>query len=165
MGRQIQFLMMPEDEDAFFDWLETTGDIVTLRERATEPGLHPLDRPFPPAQPVEERLLVLWQRGCSQAPNIRPSKSGWHFVDRTESEVVEFQRSAETEHGLEVGRLWAELSAFDSSGEATQPKGTEFVKWFEAQLRWLRKNFKKGDYGIYIGRRAAEWLDAGGTIA
>lgn len=87
----------------------------------------------------------------------------YYVIDRFASEVIEFSRSYEREGILIRGRLSAEMSGTKPDGTSLQ-KSSNFKKWFDSWVRWIRRNYAKDAHGDYVGAAAARFKQQGGTL-
>ena len=78
-----------------------------------------------------------------------------YFVDKMESEIVEFHRCRRVKTWLAEGRLW-----FDDRANEGK-KSADFVKWANSLLRWVRRNYHRDPGGEYVGPEAHELSNAG----
>ena len=166
MGRQINFFMTSEDEKDFLDFARSTCNLTVLPYTSKESVFKPLVS-LPPLK-SQKFWMNAWLVNMDITHNVVTRfipQQGYYLVDEVASDVLEFSRSIPFDDRLNRGRIWAEFcSHFDDSTGQWVKKDEELVKWFEKLARWIRKNFKKEDYLIYIGLGAQELLDSGDFV-
>jgi len=163
MGRQIQFHMMPEDQDAFLRFIQES-DPVVLIERD-----HPTDRDVQPVKDIANNRLgicCLWNRRFLPAlereyvPHARYYK---YVVGTSRLPLLELSPSIRSEWegkpALIQGRLYGEF-------EPHLRRPPTFENWYEKLVRWIRKNFKKNPagWGGYVGPAAYQFHLEGGYL-
>ena len=152
MGRQIEFLMDPADEEVFIGYARGTGDVMVVPHRLKDlKHLGISDLP----DPVTENFnyaLHLFNRSISDRLITRyVEEQNCYMVDDSVSSIVEFSRTIREGKTIRPGRLYAEFKYVDSEGKWA-PKEPEFQKWYETLARWIRKNYSRDiDPHYYFG--------------
>lgn len=153
MGKQIEFFMTSEDEAQFLHFAEAQCALRLLRNDFADLSEMTLD-----VLTDRDTLVYLTcDEFMDRVKTTYTAEAHLHFVDFLDSEVVQFRRcqlTADRLH-LKTGRLW-----FDPRS-STGPKSPEFVKLAEKLIRYIRKNYEKGEHRRYIGPDAAAQRDAG----
>jgi hypothetical protein len=154
MGQQIAIAATAVDEESLLAFLRESADIkLFLPSAATVDDLW-VDR-FAAYDPYHTQYFI-WNKAYAWKPEFgRVNKDveghgGWRFVcNRLQGPVIQFNRTnmdgfLKTDLATsQYGRIyWAKYN---------RQKG--FAKWFEAILRWVRRNatnlHPKSSYGIY----------------
>lgn len=163
MGRQIEFYMLPEDQNAFLQFAQERDPVVLVAE---------LDRQGPTVRPVEDMASVrnpmfcLWNRALLPFLKRKPIGEGDHrtyLIDIFRLPILEFSPTHvgewEGKPALILGRLYGRFDPYFN-------KPPEFEKWFDRLVRWIRKNFKRSPVGFggYVGPAAYRLYIEGGYL-
>ena len=159
MGRQTRFHMLPEDCRRFVHFLQQRDPVIVA-------GIH-----SPVSAEITE-VLRPWESGgfyClwNQAilPELRREARGKFLnVNQFAAPVIEFSYPSpiaepwNSQPALYQGRIWASF----------ETKNREFETWYNAVVRWIRKNFIR-DIAVgfdrdSIGPAAYEWFKSGGLL-
>ncbi len=157
MGRQILFHMLPDDCAAFAAFLTKRDPVVFTFRDSNSPEIQTIADPCP-----ESKTISLWNRSLLpglKREYIEHADSGPYYRVDDSQPVLELSTSrlAEWEGlpGLLQGRIWG---AF----KATDPR---YAAWFNAIVRWIRKNYVKGEIlGGYVAPAVQEWRRRGGLL-
>lgn len=161
MGRQINFFMTADDEERFLDYAKSTCNLGILPYRSKTPTFIPIESLPPPKSDDFWLTSYLINKDISHKviSEFIPEQ-GHYYVDDSASDVIELSRSLPFDDRLPRGRIYAEFySHFDEAKGQWVKKDEALVRWFEKLVRWIRKNFKKEDWLIYIGPGAQGLLD------
>ncbi len=94
MPKQLVFYMSKEDEEAFLQYLRSSGDLVILSTTSPSSDFAPIA--FLPEPTEDEATRKFWlQNSAVSLPVVTeyvPEKS-WYVIDGFQSPVVEFHRS------------------------------------------------------------------------
>lgn len=93
MGRQLGLYMLPEDEDNFLLHLRASGDVLVIRERSGSSEPVVVERLSRQGSPEARMGVVLWNRAITPTLRLRRVGPEFFFVDKSNSEVIEFSRS------------------------------------------------------------------------
>lgn len=157
MAHTLRFFMTPEDELAFFRFLERFAlevypvrvppDWKPFRADGAAPGRLPEDAAYLAASEIGPVLVDKIKRG--------PDKGSWR-VDEVRSPVIYYERSRTNEEGeLLSGKLWAELDVTAQTGRRNAAPD-RFRHLYLQVEDWLKKTFRKADpKGFLIGPTAA----------
>lgn len=164
MGRQINFYMLPEDEEEFVAYvLSQKKDILMVvghSETASPKIIENLPATFSEGN---WNPIYFWDRNVNGELKAEYIKTqGYFLVDSSASPVVEFIRCFVQDNLLLRGRIWAEIKYWN--GDKSIYKGKEFENWFNALARWIRRNYQKISKVEYLAPRAAEWHRRGGML-
>ena len=150
MGRQIQFVMSNDDERKFVEFIFSNEGSRILAYR------HPMgsvvyygesDIKFGDLGNLQ---LWIWRTDLSPEPTYNVfSKQKFRTINSIKSEVIQFTRSFERNGILKPGRLWADLNK--------ETKGSDFIKWYEKLVRWVKKNAVLSSDGHYVLEGASSW--------
>ncbi len=164
MGRQINFYMLPEDEEEFVDYvLGQKKDVLMVAvpsETVSPKIIENLPAPF---SEVTWNPIYFWAKNINGRLKTEYIETqGYFLVDSSTSPVIEFTRSFVQDNLLIRGRIWAEIKYLD--GDKLVYKGKEFENWFNALTRWIRRHYQKISDWEYVGLSAAEWHRRGGVL-
>ncbi len=159
MGRQIHFYMLPEDRDAFLHFVRERDSVAVIVRDSDSAEVE-----FAAARHNSDKTLCLWNRELF--PRLRRKwipEPGYYRIDTLKTPVLEFTPSFtatwEGKPGLGQGRLFGNFEPYFG-------KPPDFEKWYEALVRWIRKNFRKSpaSTGGYVGPAAYEFYNSGGYL-
>jgi hypothetical protein len=163
MANVQKFFMAPEDEVAFFRFLERfTLEVYPRRVppdwetfRASEENLARV--------PEEEIYLVATEIGAAVVDKVKrgPDKGAWR-IDEVRSPVIFVERSRTIEEGeLLSGQLWAELDVTPQTGRRDAAPD-RFRRLFREIDEYLKKTYRKGDpKDFLVGPKAARLFKEG----
>jgi hypothetical protein len=163
MANVQKFFMAPEDEAAFFLFLERFALEVYPRRvppdwetfRASEESL--------PRLPEEELYLVASEIGAAIVDKVKrgPDKGFWR-IDEVRSPVIFMERCRTNEEGeLLSGQFWAELDVTPQTGRRDAAP-ERFRRLFRELEEHLKKTYRKGDPKEFlVGPRAARLFKEG----
>ena len=165
MPKQLVLYMSKEDEDAFLEYLRSSGDLVILP--ATSPSSDFAPIAFLPEPNEDEATRKFWlQNRVVSLPVVTeylPEK-GWYVIDGFQSPVVEFQRSWMVSHMLLAGGIRADMNYLDDDRQDLVQKHVEFRNWVDAIQKWVRGNFKHLTLLTYVGPGAEKFESEGGIL-
>ncbi|TMI46994.1 hypothetical protein E6H17_07560 [Candidatus Bathyarchaeota archaeon] len=165
MPKQLVFYMSKEDEEAFLQYLRSTGDPVILP--ATSPSSDFAPIAFLPEPTEDEATRKFWlQNNTVRLPlatEYAPEKN-CYVIDGFQSPVVEFQRSWIVSNMMLAGGIRADMNYLDSDKQDLAPKPAEFRNWFESIQNWIRKNFFHLTLLTYVGPGAEKFSNEGGIL-
>jgi hypothetical protein len=159
MGRQIQFHMLPDDEQMFLDYLRGRDPVVVVDRSADSSEVTPVSM-----EAGDSGTLVLWNKSLLDhlERQVVERSPGNHYY-RVESSLptLEYSRSRQVEwnghRALLQGRVY---------GSFTQPK-VEYENWYKSVTAWIRRHFMRGPFKLldgYIGPAAFRWFQEGGIL-
>jgi hypothetical protein len=163
MANLLRFFFAPEDERAFFLYLERHKlEVYPLRIppdwtpfRATAAALDQL--------PEEELYLAASDIGDVLVDKVKrgKDKGAWR-VDEIRSPVIYYGRSRNNEEGeLVSGKMWAELDVTPQTGRSTAPTD-RFRRLYLEVEDWFKKTCRKSEpMGFFIGPHAARLFKEG----
>lgn len=159
MGRQIYFHMLPEDRDAFLEFVQRREPVIVTERSGRSAQIQPVKH----LDPKRIHFLCLWHRGFLpelKREFIPESDEGPYYrIDDFKLPVLEFSTSLRTvwegKPALGQGRLYGSF----------EDKPAEFEEWYEALVRWIRKNFRRSPaFGGCAGPAAYEFYKKGGYL-
>lgn len=161
MGKQITYYMDSRDEAAFIAYVRTTGDVAIVP--GTSRG--ELTEEFQTFRDAEGRALgqnlYLWNRSISPRPVVKHiPQQGYYCLYALQSEVIDVWRCKVTAEGLSMGRLWMEPKIL-TSDKQMQAKGSEYIAWYSALCRWIKKQGVAVVDGAYVLPGANELVQGG----
>jgi hypothetical protein len=165
MGKQINFYMMKSDEDEFISYIQANREVCIFLDRMKHSYIEELVSL--PGKDVPGWFMVyLWDKTNSPPPKIDYVPEQKHYVvDFFESEVIQFSRSYLDKNRLVRGRIWAEMTKWQSGDTSTFTKKSDsFEKWFNKLSKWIKKKSKRNDFGDYLLTGAAEFILENGKI-
>lgn len=157
MGRQIHFHMLPEDRDAFLNFVGERDPVIVTARDSDSAEVKPADE----ADLGSGNALCLWNRKL--LPHLDREwvpNPGYYRADEFKMPILEFTCSFaadwEGKPGLGQGRLYGTF----------ENKPQNFKKWYESLVRWIRKSYRKNPKGIdgYVGPAAYEFYKSGGYL-
>lgn len=163
MANVLKFFMSPDDEVAFFRYLERFVLEVYPRRvppdwetfRATQENL--------PRVPEEEAYLVASEIGAAIVDKVKrgPDKGFWR-IDEVRSPVIFLERSRTNEEGeLLSGQMWAELEITPQTGRRDAAPD-RFRRLFMEVEEHFKKSYRRGDpKDFYVGPKAARLFKEG----
>ncbi len=168
MGSQVNFFMVPEDEEAFCEFVLSDPAVAILRACHAERPHVRVAPPLPRADLPWCAGLVLWNSGIAGREQITPSSKvraqgsleGVYAIDAILYPVIDFNRSIPLANGLAPGRIWA---GFEEWHHLPKERMELYHSWFRRLARWLNKWPYRWDI-FRIGPRTKEYLDNGGRF-
>jgi hypothetical protein len=160
MGRQIHFYMLPSDRDVFLRFVQKDGLVAVIPEGSNSPIARPLEQ----GDIRAHKNVYLWNRGL-----LPRFKRDWipgpryYRVNELTLPVLQLIRSTvttwEDKPALVQGRLYGIFDAY-------LEKPSEFQKWYECLVRWIRKNYRRNptSMGGYLGPAALRLFEEGGYL-
>lgn len=157
--------MSKEDEDAFLQFLRSSGDLVILP--ATSPSSDFTPVPALPEPTADEATRKFWLQNNTVSLRLTteyaPEKS-CYVIDGFQSPVVEFLRSWRISSMMLAGGIRADMNYLDSTKQDLVRKPAEFRKWFDLMQKWIRGNFKRLTLLTYVGPGAEKFRQEGGLL-
>jgi hypothetical protein len=157
--------MSKEDEDAFLQFLRSSGDLVILP--ATSPSSDFAPIAFLPQPTEDEATRKFWlQKSSVSLPLVTeylPEKS-CYVIDGFQSPVVEFQRSWMVSHMMLAGGIRADMNYLDSDKGDLVRKPAEFRNWFDSMQHYIREKFFHLTLLTYVGPGAEKFENDGGIL-
>jgi len=163
MANVVEFFMAPEDEVAFFRFLERMVLEVYPRRVPPDWTTFRANAEAIPNLPEEDLYLVATEIGAAIVDKVKRGKEkGFWRIDEVRSPVIFMERSRKNEEGeLLSGKLWAELDVTPQTGRRTQSPD-RFRRMFMEIEDFFKKSFRGGDpKDYYIGPRAAREFKEG----
>lgn len=180
MGKQVNFYMLPEDEQLFLSKVQCNPNVVFLKSASTDqPEIEVVDNLASVTGENGGFMFYIWNRLFEfHSEYIAPHKvkiydeniPGYidtgrisYSISTIDAPIIEYSRSFIREGVLREGRIWAEMHPL-VNGEFVY-KGAEFEKWYDDLAGWLRRNLKRlKERSSYIGAEALKWYQAGGYL-
>ncbi len=166
MAHQHQFFMAPEDEVAFFRYLERFELEVYPRRVPEDWETFRANEAAVPLLPEEELYLVAVSIGPAIVDKFKrgPDRGLWR-IDEVRSPVIFMQRCRRNEEGeLLSGQLWAELEVTPQTGrrDVNPDRFRRLVAEIEEHLK---KTYRKSDpKGFLVGPKAARLYKEGSLV-
>jgi hypothetical protein len=180
MGKQVRFYALPNDEELFWEFIQSIPETYRLSTKSPNSSIDSFALRWSKEPPESvfrkyyigkgklEALKTYVRKGSRRVY----SEGKMDFVDTGEqffwidlsAPLVEFTSSFFHDDGrLAQGRIWADLYRLE--GKEFVYKGDEFKDFLEVLANWIKKNYKKRK-GIdgYFGKEALEWYKSGGKI-
>ncbi len=166
MGKQVNFWMLPEDEDTFLKFLRQDPN-NTLVRYYSDKAIDVIS--FDVVQTLNELAVFIWNTSFPSLEGFvekNTDRQGQVFfgIDVWRAPVIEYSRSTfTTDNRLLRGRIWAEM--YPLIGQEFIHKGTEFEKWYDSIARWLRRNLiRVKELYAYMGPEALQWYQEKGGL-
>jgi hypothetical protein len=157
--------MSKEDEDAFLEYLRSSGDLVILP--ATSPSSDFAPIAFLPEPTEDEATRKFWllksSVGFPLVTEYAP-ESGYYVIDGFQSPAVEFLRSWTISGMMLAGWIRADMNYLDGDKQDLVRKPVEFRNWFDSMQSWVRGNFKHLTLLTYVGPGAEKFQSEGGIL-
>jgi hypothetical protein len=163
MANVLQFFMAPDDEVAFFRFLER--HVLEVYPRRVPPDWKPFRASMEslPHVPAEDLYLVASEIGPALVDKVKrgPDKGFWR-IDEVRSPVIFLERSRPNEAGeLLNGQMWAELAVTSQTGRR-DPAPDRFRRLYLEVEEYVKKTFRKGEpKGFFVGPKAARLCKEG----
>ncbi len=163
MASVQKFFMAPEDEAAFFRFLERF--VLEVYPRRVPPDWEPFraSEELLPRLPEEELYLVASEVGAAIVDKIKrgPDKGFWR-IDEVRSPVLFLERCRRNEEDeLLSGHLWVELDVTPQTGRK-EAASDRFRRLYQEVEEHLKKAYRRSDpKGFLVGPRAARLFKEG----
>ncbi|MBN1203294.1 MAG: hypothetical protein JXB05_00020 [Myxococcaceae bacterium] len=158
-----KFFMAPDDEAAFFRFLERF--VLEVYPRRVPPGWEAFQASEENLSriPEEDLYLVASEIGPAIVDKVKrgPDKGAWR-IDEVRSPVIFLERCRKSEEGeLLSGMLWAELDVTPQTGRRDAAPD-RFRRLFREIEEYLKKTYRKGDpKDFLVGPKAARLFKEG----
>jgi len=165
LPKQLVLYMSKVDEEAFLQYLRSSGDLVILPATSPSSDFAPIQVLPEPVQDEDSRKFWL-QKNTVRLPlatEYAPEKN-CYVIDGFQSPVVEFQRSWIVSNMMLAGGIRADMNYLDNDKQDLVRKPVEFRKWFESIQNWIRKNFFHLTLLTYVGPGAEKFESEGGIL-
>jgi hypothetical protein len=149
--------MLPEDLSKFLDFVQERDAVLAITRDSKSARV----RPATDHEIASGQILCLWNRvllpGLTREWIADP---GYYRVDEFRMPVLEFTPSFtakwEGKPALGQGRLYGLFAE----------KPSEFERWYETLVRWIRRNYRANPRGTggYVGSAAYEFYKNGGYL-
>ena len=165
MPRQLVLYMSKEDEEAFLQYLRSSGPLVILPSTSPSSDFARVSVLPEPSEDEATRKFWLRNRAVSLpiVTEFAPEKNCF-VVDGFQSPVVELLRSWTVSHMMLAGGIRADMNYLDSDKGDLVRKPVEFRNWFESNQNWIRKNFFHLTLLTYVGPGAEKFQNEGGIL-
>ena len=163
MANVQKFFMAPEDEAAFFRFLERF--VLEVYPRRVPPDWKAFEAIEENVSRLREEdlYLVASEIGPAIVDKVKrgPDKGAWR-IDEVRSPVIFLERCRKNEEGeLLSGMLWAELDVTPQTGRK-DAASDRFRSLFREILEHLKKTYRKGDpKDFLVGPKAARLFKEG----
>src|SRR5437660_1498859 len=158
MGRQVQLHILAADVQQFLDFVQARDPVIVTLRDSDSPEVNALADPS-----SVSRVMTLWNQvllsSLKRKHVVYPGRQ--YYSVESSSPTLEFSPSEPYEWNgrpaLVQGRLYASFE------NATK----DYEQWYNALVRWIRKNFAKVPIplsGGYIGPAAHDWFKKGGLL-
>ena len=165
MPKQLVLYMSKEDEEAFLQYLRSTGDLVILPATSPSSYFAPIQVLPEPSQDEDTRKFWLLNKAVHLpvATEYAPEKN-CYVIDGFQSPVVEFHRSWMVSHMMLAGGIRADMNYLDNDKRDLVRKPVEFRNWFDSMQSWVRKSFNHLTLLTYVGPGAEKFENEGGIL-
>ena len=159
MGKQIEFYMTYSDELTFLEALRKKSRFKIIYNTFADPEKEEVDSLTPVGgDPYDSDLSLVSTELESKLVVAFVKEQSVHAVDLLESEAVQFSRCTLLNTWLRNGRLWFEENT------KTGQKNVEFLRWAKWVVQWIRKSYRLGEDGRYVGPEAHTVAMEGGLV-
>ncbi|MCY1020408.1 hypothetical protein [Pyxidicoccus sp. MSG2] len=163
MANVLQFFMSPDDEVAFFRFLERFTLEVYPRRVPEDWKTFRASLENLPKIPPEDLYMVASDLGPAIVDKVKrgPDKGYWR-IDEVRSPVIFMERSRPNEEGeLLSGQFWAELDITAQTGRKNAAPDRFRLLFLEIE-EFVKKTYRKGDpKGFFVGPKAARLFKEG----
>jgi hypothetical protein len=161
MGRQTRFHMLTEDCRQFLEYVQQRDPVIVV-DRSSKSGiLEEAHRPWERPETYclwNQSIIPMLERKFIRIES--DPRASYYGIDSS-LPVIEFWYASPVPEpwngraALTQGRVWSEF----------QNPTKEFVSWYNAIIRWLRKNFiRDAVLGDWVGPAAYRWYKDGGLL-
>ncbi len=165
MPKLLVFYMSKEDEDEFFDYVRSLGNLLILP--ATSPGsdFTPMYGLPEPSQDESTRRFWL-QNTAVGLPLVTEQvpEQDYYVVDGFQSPVIEFWRSWTVSQIMLPGGMQVDMNYIDNDKQDLAKKPAEFRRWFESVDGWIRRKYTRLGIYIFAGPGAQKFREQGGIL-
>jgi len=176
MGRQVNFFMLPDDENRFVQSVAQMNFVKFIKQQS-EKYIEEivLEGPSKDHEPIllwDSRQTITpeqvsYREDCFYAEDyttlIHTGVFKYH-IDIDQAPVIEFRRSfIRNDNVLVPGRIWAEMSRFVNGYAET--KGDDFIALYDSLAKLIKKKSKhyQNTYE-YFCSSANQWFVDGGSV-
>jgi hypothetical protein len=153
--------MLPQDCEQFLTFVRTRDPVLVVERDSDSPQVVPVSHP---CDSGKLKLFSLWNKALLPELSrkyIADARPGPYYgVNDFDLPVLEFSTSFRVvwdgKPALGKGRIYGTFEG----------KPPEFERWYEAIVRWIRKNFRRSPtkMGGYLGPSADAWFREGGYL-
>lgn len=140
MGKQIGFIVNPEDETKFFQFIMEEGTVYFEGNNSKPKQIFDL-----PNSLSEKGWFQLYLCPKSiEKVTFETDSLGMQYINSINASVIEFRRTIIRENPKEItrGRLWLEMKYYDDNGNIVV-KEQELNEWYTKLSKWIKKNLKR----------------------
>lgn len=160
MGKQVNFLLLPDDLKALEEELGRISPFVVLHSRSKSETVKRLGGLDPDKSGEDWLHMFLVRPEDVELVVTQPvAAQGYWSIDALRSPVVEFQRCFYDGHRLRRGRAYFVEQYYDANKQLTQ-KPEAFRVWAQSVLTAIRRKLQRQG-ADYIGSEAKRWLSSG----
>ena len=165
MPKLLVLYMSTEDEDAFFEYVRSLGNLLILPGTSLSSDFAPVDSFPEPSQDESTRRFWLQYTGSGLplATEHVPEK-GLYVVDGFQSPVIEFWRSWVVSQVMLPGGIQADMNYIDEQRKDLAKKPAEFRNWFGSIDSSIRKNYRRLGIYVFAGPGAQKFREEGGIL-
>jgi hypothetical protein len=157
--------MSREDEQEFFEYVHSLGNLLILPATSPSSDFTPLYGLPEPSQDESTRRFWLQYTGAGMPLVTEDVPEKDHYVvDGFQSPVIEFWRSWTVSQVMLPGGIQADMNYIDSDKGDLAKKPAEYRNWFESIDRWIRKNYTRLGIYVFAGRGAQKFREQGGLL-
>ena len=148
--------MLEEDCKQFLEFVHQRDPVVVVERSSTSEAVEEVLRPWERGD-----TYCLWNQAILQRKFFRIEAAASHYGIDHSLPLIEFwyapplREEWEGRPALTQGRIWAQ---FENSGK-------DFESWYNALVRWVRKNFiRDAVVADWVGPAAYQWFKDGGLL-
>lgn len=160
-SQQVNFYLLPEEQEWFESQLRSCGDLVVIRKPASPEDSIVADSTIIRAMGREDVRVYLSRRQDLPQIDVRaiPSRNSWS-IDELRSPVVEFSRCYFDGQLLRRGRLYVITHYYDENSLLVE-KQKSFVNWAKTLISTTKKTMARREDGDFIAPLAKERAEKG----
>jgi hypothetical protein len=156
--------MSKEDEDQFFEYVLSLGNLLILPATSPSSDFTPMYGLPEPSQDESTRRFWLQYTGAGMPLVTEQVPEKDYVVDGFQSPVIEFWRSWTVSQIMLPGGIQADMNYIDSDKQDLAKKPAEFRKWFESIDGWIRRKYRRLGIYIFAGPGAQRFREQGGIL-
>ncbi len=163
MGKQVNFILLPEDLKALEEAIGRIGPFVVLHSCSKSEKVRPLVALDPDKSGEDWLHLFLVRPEDVDLVVTQPvAAQGYWSIDALRSPVVEFQRCFYDGQTLRRGRAYFVEQYYDANKKLVQKPAT-FRVWGQTVLNTIRRTLQRQG-ADYTGTQAQRWLSSGAGV-
>jgi hypothetical protein len=166
MGRQINFFMAESDELDFLDAVHGMGGAFLSFRQPRMGHVSAVDILPPQTTPFAHEMSIARQQDVPKITTNSFTVGEFWLLDENNDDLIQFRRSRVSNLIISSGRLWIDTcrAVWDpvSQEESLVRKSAQFVEFYDAIARWIRREYSKCDANGFWVAPAAKAASSSG---